>query len=99
MINTTLIRDLPLSNVANLAEWQAKQALRCGRAAKNAADPRRQAAFEYERDVHINKMLDVLEAAAYPRLTTQALVRAIGRSKALVLKIERPIINLALQNG
>jgi hypothetical protein len=86
MMNTTLIRTLPLQQVANLAHWQANQALRAGR--NGDAD-----GFA----VHTNKMYDVLEAAAYPVLSTQQLVRALGRSKALVLKIERPIINLALR--
>jgi hypothetical protein len=87
-MNTTLIRDLPIENVANLAEWQAKHALRCGRIGD-----------EEGFAVHANKMYDVLEAAKYPRLTTQSLVRKIGRGKAMVLQIERPIINLALHHG
>jgi hypothetical protein len=38
----------------------------------------------------------VLEAARYPTLTTEEIVRRLGRGKAMVLKIERRIINLAL---
>lgn len=85
-MNTTMIPTLPIEQVANLAEWQAKQALRCGRYGD-------QDGFA----LHANKMYDVLEAAKYPHLTTTALVRALGRSKAMVLKINRPIINLALR--
>lgn len=85
MLNTAIIPTLPIAQVASLAQWQAQQALRCGR--RGDAE-----GFA----VHTNKMYDVLEAAAYPRLTTAEVVRALGRSKALVLKIERPIINFAL---
>jgi hypothetical protein len=84
-MNTTLIRDLPISQVANLAHWQANQALRCGRNGDAEGFA-----------VHTNKMYDVLEAARYPTLTTQDVVRRLGRGKAMVLKIERRIINLAL---
>lgn len=112
-MNTTMIPTLPIEQVANLAEWQAKQALRCGRRAQelhrmadaiglpDAESKTRQHAldFEHEFNVHANKMYDVLEAAKYPHLTTTALVRALGRSKAMVLKINRPIINLALRNA
>jgi hypothetical protein len=108
MINTTLISDLPLSNVANIAHWQANQALRAGRKAQELhrladaiglPETRAQAlSFEHEFSVHTNKMYDVLEASRYPTLTTEALVRALGRSKAMVLKINRPLINLALRN-
>jgi hypothetical protein len=45
---------------------------------------------------HQNLMLDLLEGAPYPYLTATDFVRRIGRSKAMVLKIERRIINLAL---
>jgi hypothetical protein len=112
MINTTLISDLPLSNVANIAHWQANQALRAGRKAQELhrladaiglpdaeSKTRAQAlSFEHEFSVHTNKMYDVLEASRYPTLTTEALVRTLGRSKAMVLKINRPLINLALRN-
>ncbi|WP_037500689.1 hypothetical protein [Sphingomonas jaspsi] len=87
-MNTTLIPTLPIAKVASLAEWQAKQALRCGRAGDDAGFA-----------IHANRMYDLLEAARYPVLTTQSLVRALGRSKAMVMKIERPIINLALETA
>ncbi len=74
-----------LEKMAHAAHWQAKAALRCGR--RGDAD-----GFA----IHANKMYDVLESAPYPRLTTQELVRHVGRSKAMVLKIERELINLAL---
>lgn len=70
---------------AAAAEWNAKQALRAGR--KGDATE-----FAYYQ----NRMLDVLEDAPYPYTTACELVRMVGRSKAMVLKIERPIINLAL---
>jgi hypothetical protein len=96
MFNTALIPSLTITEAANLAHWQANQALRAGRVAKAATDARRREAFEYERDVHINKMYDILEASRYPTLTTEDVVRRLGRSKAMVVKIERRIINLAL---
>jgi len=74
-----------LERLAHCAEHQAKAALRCGRAGDAEGFA-----------VHQNKMYDVLESAPYPYLTTTRLVQALGRSKAMVLKIERPIINLAL---
>jgi hypothetical protein len=80
MTQTTLIE-----RIAAAAEHQAKAALRCGR--QGDAD-----GFA----VHQNRMYDTLESATYPYLTTSELVRHLGRSKAMVLKIERPIINLAL---
>lgn len=86
-MNTTLIPTLPTENVACIALWHANQALRAGRRSD-------QDGFA----TYANKMYDILEAAKYPRLTTQVMVRALGRSKALVLKIERPIINLALNS-
>lgn len=67
------------------AEWQAKQALRAGR--RN--DP---AGFAF----YANRMYDVLENAAYPRLATQGLVQLLGRAKAMVLKLDRELIKLAL---
>jgi hypothetical protein len=85
-MNTTLIPNLSIDQTTELAHWQARQALRCGRRGDTEGFA-----------VHANKMYDVLEAAKYPHLTTQALVRAVGRSKAMVLKINRPIINLALR--
>lgn len=85
-MNTTMISTLPIRQVANLAHWQANQALRCGR----NGDANGFA-------VHTNRMYDVLEAAKYPVLTTADVVRRLGRGKSMVLKIERPIINLALQ--
>jgi hypothetical protein len=85
-MNTTLIPSLTIDQATNLADWHAKQALRAGR--RGDRD-------DFAR--FANQMYDVLEAARYPVLTTQALVRALGRSKAMVLKINRPIINLALR--
>lgn len=84
-MNTTLIPTLPIGEVCALAEWQAKQALRFGR---NGNDEGFAA--------HANKMYDILEAARYPYLTSCELVRHLGRGRAMVLKIERRIINLAL---
>jgi hypothetical protein len=95
-MNTTLIPNLTIDNAADLAEWQAKQALRAGRAIMRETDPRRQEALDRDFSVHANKMYDVLESARYPTLTTENLVRRLGRGKAMVLKIERRIINLAL---
>jgi hypothetical protein len=84
-MNTTLIPALTIDQAANLAHWQANQALRCGRIGDAEGFA-----------VHANKMYDVLEAARYPTLTTEEIVRRLGRGKAMVLKIERRIINLAL---
>jgi hypothetical protein len=70
---------------AAAAQWQANAALRAGR--RGDAE-----GFA----VHQNRMYDVLEGGDYPYTTTGVLVRALGRSKAMVLKIERPTINLAL---
>lgn len=77
-----------IDRLGHVAEWQAKAALRAGRQGDAEGFA-----------VHSNRMYDVLEGAPYPRLTTQALVRNIGRGKAMVLKIERPLINLALSEG
>lgn len=85
LINTTLVPQLPIDQVAGLAEYQAKRALACGR----SGDANGFA-------VHTNKMYDVLEAARYPTLTAIDLVTRLGRGKAMVLKIERKIINLAV---
>lgn len=74
-----------LERTALVAEHQAKAALRCGRNGDAEGFA-----------VHQNRMYDVLENANYPYLATTMLVRALGRSKAMVLKIDRPIINLAL---
>lgn len=85
MLNLTLVPELTIAEVESLAEYQAKRALACGR--RKDTD-----GFA----VHANKMYDILAAARYPRLSTQALVRNLGRGKAMVLQIERDIINLAL---
>lgn len=85
MLNTALIPSLPIFAVANIAEYHAKAALRAGRHHD-----------DYGFAVSVNKMYDVLEAAKYPQLTTEELVRHIGRGKAMVLGVERRLINLAL---
>lgn len=77
-----------IERIGYAAEWQAKAALRAGRHGDDDGFAR-----------HANRMYDVLESAPYPRLTCQQLVRLIGRSKAMVLKIERPLINLALSGS
>lgn len=74
-----------LERTAYAAEYQAKRALAAGRKGDAEGFAR-----------HQNQMLDLLENATYPYLTATHFVRLIGRSKAMVLKIERPIINLAL---
>lgn len=84
-MNTTLIPTLPMTDVVNLAHWQANQALRAGRRGDDEGFA-----------VHANKMYDILESAKYPVLTSKEVVRRLGRGKAMVLKIERRIINLAL---
>jgi hypothetical protein len=84
-VNTTLIPSRTIQQVANLAHWHANQALRAGRRGDDEGFAR-----------FANNMYDVLEAARYPRLTTQEVVRRLGRAKSMVLKIERPLINLAL---
>lgn len=43
-----------------------------------------------------NRMFDTLERCKYPRLTTMRLAKWIGPSRAMVLGIDRPIINLGL---
>lgn len=70
---------------AAAAEYQAKQALRAGRMGD---------ADEFNR--RANRMYDILEDSPYPVQTTCAMVRMLGRSKAMVMQIERPLINLAL---
>jgi hypothetical protein len=77
-----------LERTAFAAEHQAKAALRAGR--RGNAD-----AFAVAQ----NRMYDVLESSQYPVLATAALVQILGRSKAMVLKIEKPIINNALGDG
>lgn len=67
------------------AEYQAKAALRAGR--RGDAEGFAVAA---------NRMYDVLESSPFPYLTTLAMVQMVGRAKAMVLKIERPLINAAL---
>lgn len=84
-MNTTLIPSLPINTVAGLAEYQAKRALACGRSGDAEGFA-----------VHANKMYDVLEAARYPTFTTIELVQRLGRGKAMVMQIERRIINLAV---
>ena len=69
----------------NVAKWQAKAALRAGRNGDDDGFARL-----------ANQMYDVLEAAPYPRVATQVVVQRIGRAKSMVLKIDRPLINLAL---
>jgi len=43
-----------------------------------------------------NRMCDTIERAQYPNLLLRHLVQQVGRGKAMVLGVERPIINLAL---
>lgn len=86
-MNTTLIQDLTIDQTANLAEWQARQGLRAGRRGDVAT-----------RDRYFNQFYDVVESARYPMLTTEEVVRRLGRSKSMVLQINRPLINLALGN-
>lgn len=73
---------------AHAAEWCAKQALRAGRRGD-----------EHGFAVYQNRMYDVLEESEYPVHTTMHMVRYLGRSKAMVLRVETPIINLALNAG
>lgn len=77
--------DLPIYVAGNIADWHARQALRAGR----KGQPGLKEEFE-------DKMYAVITNQLYPRLVTQELVRHIGRSKAMVLKIDRDLINLAL---
>ena len=44
-----------------------------------------------------NRMMDTLESCDYPRLTTMRLAKRLGRGKALVLGIDRPLIALGLK--
>lgn len=74
-----------IERTVNVAEYHAKRALAAGR---------RHDADQFAR--HQNLMLDLLEGSPYPYTAATGLVRMIGRSKAMVLQIERPIINLAL---
>jgi len=71
-----------------IAEHQAKTALRAGRNGDDAGYVRAQ-----------NAMLDMVKEAEYPRLAVRDLIRAIGRSKAMVLRIDRTLINLALDDA
>jgi hypothetical protein len=67
------------------AAHQAKLALRAGRKGDD---------HEFARVT--NRMYDTLEASPYPRQTAMVVIRQIGRSKAMVMKLDRELINLAL---
>lgn len=68
------------------AVHQAQTALRYGRNHDEHAQVQAQ-----------NRMCDTIERAQYPNLLLRHLVQQVGRGKAMVLGVERPIINLALQ--
>lgn len=69
------------------AEHQAKVALRAGRIGDSQGYARAQ-----------NAMFDTLERCQYPRLAVRELIRAVGRSRAMVLRIDRTLVNLALDH-
>lgn len=67
-----------------VAEYQGKRALAAGR---------RNDAKSFER--HSRIMNELIEGSEYPDIARQELTHLLGRSKAAVLKITRPVLNLA----
>jgi hypothetical protein len=79
-MNTSILERTVLA-----AEYQAKSALRAGRNGDAEGFAR-----------HQNRMCDLIEGAAYPRLALVGLVQLLGRAKAQVIGVEKPVIKAAL---
>lgn len=75
-------------NILNAAVHQADLALREGRMGNTSN-------FE----ATLVRLNQTIQSSRTPNLTTQSLVRRLGRSKAMVLRIAKPQINLALEDA
>lgn len=75
-----------VERAALVAEWQARAALRCGR---NGDDT----GFL----THRIKLENFIDLQPYPNLTTCGMVQLLGRNKAMVLGVSKPLINNALR--